>query len=106
MDSLNSFAGWKTILDRVNAWIQYNSIDFGNNEYKSVDIMSQSAAGGSIELRLNNINGPVIAQAEIPEEIGWHVVNCPVLKFQPGIHNLILRLKDNKMVEVDWINFK
>jgi hypothetical protein len=106
MDSLNSFAGWETILDRVNAWIQYNSIDFGNNEYKSVDIMSQSAAGGSIELRLNNINGPVIAQAEIPEEIGWHVVNCPVLKFQPGIHNLILRLKDNKMVEVDWINFK
>ena len=38
LDTLNTFEGWKTILDTANAWIQYNSIDFGNNKFKSVNV--------------------------------------------------------------------
>jgi len=106
IDSLNTFAGWKTILESANAWIQYNSVDFGSKKFKFIDVKARSETGGSIELRLNKMNGPVIALAEIPDEIGWNIVSFPVLKFQPGIHNLILLLKDNKQVELDWINFK
>jgi len=106
MDSLNTFAGWKTILDTANAWIQYNSVDFGKNELKSADIRTLSETGGTIELHLNKMDGPLIARAEIPAGNNWNIVSCPVLKFQPGIQNLIVLLKDNNTVEIDWISFK
>src|SRR3972149_12172606 len=46
LDTMNKFEGWKTILDAENAWIQYNSIDFGNNEFKSVNVKASSKTGG------------------------------------------------------------
>ena len=106
LDTLNRFEGWKTILDTTNAWIQYNSVDFGSKEFKSVDVMALSETGTSIELRLNKMDGPLIARAEIPAGNDWNMVRCPVLKFQPGIQNLIVLLKENKTVEIDWISFK
>lgn len=66
LDTLNRFGGWKTILETTGAWVQYNSVDFGNREYKSVIIKTHSEMGGTIEIRLNTSEGPVIARAEIP----------------------------------------
>jgi hypothetical protein len=34
-----------------------------------------------------------------------YAVDLRVLKFQPGIHNLVVELMDNYPVEIDWIQF-
>lgn len=106
LDTLNTFAGWKTILDSINAWIQYNSVDFGSNKFKSINVRASSKTGGTLQIRLNKLNGPVIAQIKIPKGDEWRVVNSSISELQPGIHNLIVRLEDNKNVEIDWINFE
>ena len=49
LDTLNTFGGWKTILDTANAWIQYNGIDFGNKNFKTVKVRALSTTGGTIE---------------------------------------------------------
>jgi len=90
LDTLNTFAGWKTILDSSNAWIQYNSVDFGSNEFKSI----------------NKMDGPMLAQVKISKRDEWNIVNSSISKIQPGIHNLIVLLKDNKNVEIDWLSFE
>jgi hypothetical protein len=106
LDTLNKFEGWKTILDTSNAWIQYNSVDFGSKKLKSVNLRASSKTGGTLQLRLNKFDGPLIAQVEIPKSDEWNIVNSPLSAFRPGIHDLIVLLKDNNNVEIDWINFK
>jgi hypothetical protein len=106
LDSLNKFEGWKTILDTGDAWIQYNSVDFGKNRLKSAHIRASSKTGGALQLRLDKVDGPIIAQVEIPKGSEWNVVNSSLSKFQPGIHNLLVLLKNDGNVEIDWISFK
>jgi hypothetical protein len=106
LDTLNTFAGWKTILDTTNAWIQYNSVDFGSKKLESVNVKAASQTGGTLQIKLNNIYGPVIAQVKITNGDGWNIVTSSISEFQPGIHNLIVLLKENKIVEIDWMRFK
>ncbi len=106
LDTLNTFGGWKTILDAANAWIQYNSVDFGNNKFKSVNIRAMSKTGGTLQIRLDKADGPVIARVEIPKSDEWNTVNSSLTKYEPGLHNLIVQLKNDNDVEIDWISFK
>jgi hypothetical protein len=106
LDTLNRFGGWKAILDTASAWIQYNSVDFGAKELNTVHVRTSSASGGTLELRHDNNDGPVVARVEIPDGSGWRDIKAPVNGFKPGIHNLIVQLKGAGRVEVDWIRFE
>ena len=106
LDTLNTFRGWKTLLNASNSWIQYNSVDFGSNKLKSVSVRALSKTGGTLELRLDNVDGPIIAQVEIHKGIEWNIVTSLLLKFKPGIHNLLVMLKDKNAIEIDWIRFE
>ena len=106
LDTLNTFEGWKTILDTANAWIQYNSVDFGSNSLRSVNVRASSKTGGTLELRIDKVDGPLIAQVEVPKGNEWNIVNSSLSEFRPGIHNLIVLLKDNSNVKIDWISFE
>jgi hypothetical protein len=106
LDSLKKFEGWVARFDTINAWIQYNSIDFGSSKFNSVNIKALSKTGGTLQIRLDKVDGPLIGQVEIPKSNEWKVVNSPLSEYKPGIHNLIVFLKDNKTVEIDWIKFE
>jgi len=106
LDTLNKFEGWKTILDSANAWIQYNSVDFGNNKVKSVNVRAKSKTGGSLQLRLDKMDSPVIAEVKISRDSEWNIFDFPVKEYRSGIHNLIVQLKNNSVIEIDWVSFK
>jgi hypothetical protein len=106
IDTLNTFAGWKTILDGANAWIQYNSVDFGSKKLKSVNVKAASQTGGTLQIRLDKMDGPVIAQVKIPKGEEWAVINARLKKYKSGIHNMVVLLKDNSNVEIDWVSFR
>jgi GH43 family beta-xylosidase len=106
LDTLNTFGGWKTILNNPKAWIQYNSVNFGGNKFNSVNIRAMSKTGGVLQLRFDKVDGPVIAEVKIPESSEWTVVNSPVLEYQNGIHNLIVQLVNDDNIEIDWASFK
>ena len=106
LDTLNTFKGWETKLNNQNAWIQYNTIDFGNKKLKSVIVKAFSLTGGTLQIRLDKANGILLAEVKIPITTGWNTVEARLSKYQKGIHNLVVGLKDNNPVEVDWISFK
>lgn len=106
LDTANTFKGWKTIFSAPNAWIQYNSVEFGNHKLKSVSVRTQSKTGGTLQVRLDNPDGPVIARVEIPKSYQWKTITSSLSAFKPGKHNLIVQLKDNKNIEIDWVRFK
>jgi hypothetical protein len=105
LDSLDTFKGWETTLNKQNAWIQYNTVDFGSKKLKSVQVNALSQTGGTLEIRIDKADGILLARVKIPKGTGWNIVETRLSKYQKGVHNLIVVLEDNSLVEVDWIRF-
>jgi len=107
VDAVDTFKGWKTVLSQSNAWIEYNTVDFGKKRLKSVTVKALSATGGTVEIRTKGINGSLIAEVKIPVSTNWQDINVPVKKFEAGIQNVsVVLIENNKQVEIDWISFK
>ena len=106
IDTTNKFRGWKTVFNQPNAWIQYNSVDFGKKPLKNVIVRALSEIGGTLQVRISSINGPIVAEIKIPKSNNWKDIKTRFVKFEPGIHNLFVSLKDNSNVEIDWVRFE
>jgi hypothetical protein len=105
IDTSNVFNGWKTIFEAPDAWIQYNSVDFGSGKFSSLEVKAQSENGGTLQIRLDKINGPLVAEVIIPKGKDWKLIDSKVSKLQSGVHNLFIVSKASQL-EVDWIRFK
>jgi len=105
LDTLSTFKGWKATLSKQKAWMQYNAVDFGSFKIKSVTVNVSSATGGTIEVRQDKPDGAVIAELKIPAGNSLNTLSAKVKKFQKGIHNLVVVLKDTNPVDVDWVQF-
>ena len=106
LDTMDRFKGWKTVFNKANAWIQYNSVDFGKKPLKNVTVNATSETGSVLEVRKGSSDGPVIAEIKIPATNEWKIVKIPVKKFQAGVQNLVLVSKDGNQAEIDWIRFE
>lgn len=102
----NKFEGWKTILSKNGAWIQYNRVDFGNSAPRKVKARVSSEDGGILQIRINGTDGPVISEIKVPKSDKWTEIESPVRSGQSGIHDLYVSLKGNGKVETDWITFQ
>jgi hypothetical protein len=105
LDTLNKFGGWKTVLDNSNGWVQYNSVDFGTKKLKAITVRATSKTGGTLQIRLNNAQGPIIAQVKISKSNEWKEAKATLTAFKPGVQHLFISSKDNA-IEVDWIRFE
>lgn len=105
LDSTNTFKGWKTIFAKPQAALTYNTVDFGSKKVKTIRVMAASENGGTLQIRLDKPDGPVLAEVAVPKGTSWKTVEAKVSKGQTGIHNLIVTLKDGNPVEVDWVEF-
>ncbi|HEY5508886.1 MAG TPA: family 43 glycosylhydrolase [Paludibacter sp.] len=106
IDTTNTFKGWKTVFNSKDAWIQFNAVNFGKKNFKSVIVKAMSKAGTNIQIRLNSTNGPVVANVNVPKSEGWQTVKALATKLKPGVQNLVVTSVNNKPVEVDWISFE
>lgn len=104
LDTLNKFNGWKTVFNSTDAWIQYNSVDFGDKDLKTVSAKTLSEKGGIIEIRLNGIRGTLLAEIKVPASKDWKITKVPVERFNRGIHNLYIVTKSSNKIEIDWLS--
>ncbi len=105
IDTTNTFKGWKAILSNQNSWITCNAVDFGSEKLKSVIVNASSQTGGTLQVRLDKPDGLILAEVKIPKSASLNRVDTRLSKYQKGIHNLVLVLKDNGIVDVDWVQF-
>jgi hypothetical protein len=105
IDTASTFKGWKAILSKQSSWITYNTVDFGNKKLKSVQVNTSSQTGGTLEIRLGKPDGIMLAEVKVPKSAALNIVNTRLSKYQKGIHNLVFVLKDNGIVDVDWVQF-
>jgi hypothetical protein len=106
LDSIHTFNGWKTKFESKNAWVQYNTVDFGQEKLKKVQVKALSENGSTLQIRLDRADGPVISEVKVPKGTIWDTIEAKVSKSQSGIHHLIVVLKDENPAEIDWVKFK
>ena len=94
------------MLNRKDAWIKYNSVDFENKKFTSVIVKAYSEHGGFVQIRLNSVAGPIVAEVKITEGNKWNIITAPISKLKSGVQNLVVILEDNNRVEIDWISFE
>lgn len=105
LEATNPFAGWKISLNGKNTWVQFDLIDFGKGGLKSVNVRSASSTGGSIEIRLDQADGPLLAQVKIKKHSEWKVSNTKLRGLPTGVHNIFVLQNQDSHVDLDWIGF-
>jgi hypothetical protein len=48
----------------------------------------------------------VIAEVKVSKGTSWNTIKTKVSKAATGIHNLVVVLKDENPVEIDWVKFE
>jgi len=106
IDTLDHFAGWKTILAKRGAFVQYNTVKFGNASGKWVSLKVNSTTGAKLQIRSTALSLPPIADVEIPKTDGWQVIKRKVAGYPTGTENLVLESTGTGTLEIDWIQFE
>ena len=106
LNQANKFEGWKTLLSKNGAWVQYNRVNFGDSTPRKVKARVTSDNGGTLQIRINGTNGPVISEIKVPKTDKWTNIESPVRSAQTDIHDLYVSLKGSGKVEIDWISFQ
>lgn len=104
INQANKFDGWKVLFNRKDAWVSYNRVDFGNQEWQKVDVRVLSSAGGTLGVYANE---KMIAEIEVPASVSeWKTLSVPVEVAQAGIQDLRVSLVKGNDVQLDWIRFE
>ena len=95
-------------------WIKVRSVDFGEQKPSQFIATAASAGeGGMIEVRLDNLNGDVIATLQVPStggEEAWKTIEAKIRSRKPitGVHDVyfLFRGGDKELFNFDWWCFK
>lgn len=106
LDPANPHEGWKVSLTGKDSWVRFNDVDFGKGVLKAVKVRALSPAGGTIEIRVDREDGPLLGRVRVGRSSAWQVVSGRVRNVPAGVHDLVVTGTDAKPVAVDWVSFE
>lgn len=106
LNPTNVQEGWMTELTGTNSWVQFDRVDFGPRPLRAAIIRAAAPAGGVVELHLDKVDGPLLAEATIGKSEAWRDSNSKLVTSPVGIHNVAAVLRGSKPVRVDWVRFE
>lgn len=105
LNSANPSEGWKVSLVGVGTWVRFDNVDFGENRFRAVQVNAVSAMGGTIELRLDKEDGPVLGRIGIVPGSEWRIFESRISELFTGVHDLVVILTGDGRVDLDWVGF-
>ncbi|MDT0646040.1 family 43 glycosylhydrolase [Zunongwangia sp. F260] len=106
LDRLDPFQGWKMVLNKPDAWVRYNQVDYDTESPKNVKIRARSLTGGTIALKLAGQDNQEISQVTIQKGGNWDVFTAPVKAEVTAVQDLLVELTSGEGVEIDWVQFE
>jgi hypothetical protein len=106
LDTAAKARGWQTVFTGGQGWLAYNGVDFGRQPLKKVRLRASATTAATVQIRLDNATGPVVAQVAVPKGTGWQEITAPVTGLRPGPHNLYVAPKSTATVAIDWVRFE
>ena len=106
LDDANPHAGWKTKFGSANSWVRFNNVDFGKGAQKKVDVRAKASGKGTLEVRLDKPDGPLLARVRVGNGADWNTASASAKKIPAGVHDLVVIQVGTEPVEVDWLGFR
>jgi len=106
LDPKDSFQGWKTVLSSPKAFVSYNAVDFATKKLKKVLVQGKASIDGIIEIRLDNIDGTLLAKVKVAASTKWNIAEATLLKYISGKHTIYIISAGKAPIEIDWITFE
>lgn len=98
-------------LIRNGSWLKFDQIDFWDGvAFFYAHVAAGCAAGGTIELQLDMVDGPIIRKCRVALSDSWdefRKIACPVDNVK-GIRSLVLRFvgaDDEMLMKLNWFSF-
>lgn len=92
-------------------WIKYDRVDFGEGNLKDFKAMvSAGERGGTLELRLDAKDGPILASMGIENTGGWNkwkLISVPFTEQTNGVKDIVCTFKGDgaNLYNINWIRF-
>jgi hypothetical protein len=106
LDDANPHAGWKTTFPSAPSWVRFNQVDFGRGGQKAIEVRARAGGKGALEVRLDSLDGPVIARVKPDGGVEWNISKAGAKKVPVGLHDLFVVQTGAAPVEVDWVRFR
>jgi len=92
-----------------NDYAVYNNINLSSNVTGFQARVASGGSGGSIEIRLDSITGPLVGKCDVAATGGWQSwtdVNCSISSVS-GIHNVYLKFTGGSgyLFNINWFKF-
>lgn len=92
-----------------NDYIKVRNVDFGNGAKKFYASVASASAGGSIEIRLDGLDGALLGICKVENTGGWEnwVMQLAEVKGIGGVHDLyfVFNGKEDHLFNFDWWKF-
>jgi hypothetical protein len=92
-------------LNDNGAWVQYNKVNFGAKNLKTIKARISSTTGGKLLVRTGGLKGTVIAEIKAPKSREWTDVSATLTDIPTDVLDLFVSLDGKGAVEIDWISF-
>lgn len=100
--------GWKTVFNKPESWVSYNSVQFPNKKDGKMSVITKvkSEKGGVLQFWSLQESGKkvLLGDINVPASSDWQNVTSKV-KGAKGLQNIVLSMKSGNSVEVDNITF-
>ncbi|WP_315065658.1 carbohydrate-binding protein [uncultured Clostridium sp.] len=95
-----------------NDYTVYDNVDFGNGVSLFNARVASGNNGGTIEMRIDSLDGSIIGNCSVPGTNGWQswiTVSTPITIPISGVHNLYLKYIGNtgngNLFNISWFKF-
>ena len=106
VDESKKMNGWKVALTGKNSWLRYNSVKFDKLASKIIKINGLAKKKCTFTVRVDHLNGPIVAQVNIPASINWDIISSSLKEIPTGIHDIFITMNNAAEVNIDWISFE
>jgi hypothetical protein len=106
LDTTKRFDGWMTLLEAPGAWVRFNAVQFAEIAPQVLEVCIQSATGGVLEFRLDNMTSPVIATVPVRKGSTWQIISTPLSVVTSGNHDLFVSMPRKGKICIDWAKIK
>lgn len=105
------FDGWKVVFsnshqDKGSFWVRYDRVDFGDAKLSAVQARIFSLAGGTLEVRIDSLEGQLLGTVNVGGAEGWQDVKALLDICPAGMHDLFVSMTNGSRIDVDWVTFK
>ena len=86
--------------------MRFNEVDFGRGGLKSIEARALAPGGGTLEVRLDKPDGPVLGRVKVGPGADWKIASVAARNIPAGVHDLIVSQAGAEAVDVDWVSFR